>query len=62
MDVTKEKAEGMAKTKRLVSVILSVSDRDRSTTLYRDAFGVNLHPGDDGGDDPWIGGQHAEIS
>ena len=52
----------MGRTRRLVAVILSVSDLDRSTTLYRDAFGVDLHPGDNGGDDPWTGGRHAEIS
>jgi predicted enzyme related to lactoylglutathione lyase len=49
-------------TRRLVAVILSVSDLERSTVLYRDAFGVDLHPGDNGGDDLWTGGQHAEIS
>jgi predicted enzyme related to lactoylglutathione lyase len=49
-------------TRRLVAVILSVSDLDRSTKLYRDAFGVDLHPGDNGGDDRWTGGVHAEIS
>ncbi len=52
----------MTVTRRLVAVILAVSDLDRSTTLYRDAFGVDLHPGDNGGDDRWTGGQHAEIS
>jgi predicted enzyme related to lactoylglutathione lyase len=51
----------MANT-RLVAVIFSVADLDRSTMLYRDAFGVDLHPGDNGGDDLWTGGQHAEIS
>jgi predicted enzyme related to lactoylglutathione lyase len=45
-----------------VAVIFSVTDLDRSTKLYRDAFGVDLHPGDNGGDDHWTGGQHAEIS
>jgi catechol 2,3-dioxygenase-like lactoylglutathione lyase family enzyme len=43
-------------------VILEVSDLDRSTALYRDAFGVDLHPGDNEVDDRWIGGRHAEIS
>jgi predicted enzyme related to lactoylglutathione lyase len=52
----------MTDGRRLVAVILSVSDLDRSTTLYREVFGVDLHPGDNGGDDPWIGGQHAEVS
>jgi predicted enzyme related to lactoylglutathione lyase len=52
----------MATTRRIVAVILSVSNLDRSAALYRDAFGVDLHPGDNGGDDLWTGGQHAEIS
>jgi predicted enzyme related to lactoylglutathione lyase len=52
----------MAKHGRLVAVILEVSDLDRSVALYRDAFGIELHPGDNGVDDRWIGGRHAEIS
>jgi predicted enzyme related to lactoylglutathione lyase len=52
----------MAKDGRLVAVILEVSDLDGSTALYRDAFGLDLHPGDNGVDDRWIGGRHAEIS
>ncbi len=52
----------MAEHGRLVAVILQVSDLDRSTALYRDAFGLDLHPGDNGVDDRWIGGRHAEIS
>jgi predicted enzyme related to lactoylglutathione lyase len=47
---------------RLVAVILEVSDLDRSVALYRDAFGIDLQPGDNGVDDRWTGGQHAEIS
>ena len=47
---------------RLVAIILEVSDLDRSAALYRDAFGLDLHPGDNGVDDRWIGGRHAEIS
>jgi predicted enzyme related to lactoylglutathione lyase len=47
---------------RLVAIILEVSDLDRSTALYRDAFGLTLHPGDNEVDDRWIGGRHAEIS
>jgi predicted enzyme related to lactoylglutathione lyase len=47
---------------RLVAVILGVSDLERSTALYRDAFGLDLHPGDNKTDDRWTGGQHAEIS
>jgi predicted enzyme related to lactoylglutathione lyase len=52
----------MAKDARLVAVILEVSDLDRSEALYRDAFGLDLHPGDNAVDDRWIGGRHAEIS
>jgi len=52
----------MAKHGRLVAVILEVSDLDSSVALYRDAFGVDLHPGDNEVDDRWIGGRHAEIS
>ena len=48
--------------RRLVAVILEVSDLDRSTALYRDAFGLDLQPGDNGVDDRWTGGRHAEIS
>ena len=46
---------------RLVSVILEVSDIDRSVALYRDAFGLDLHPGNNAVDDRWTGGSHAEI-
>jgi predicted enzyme related to lactoylglutathione lyase len=52
----------MAQHRRLVAVILEVSDLDSSARLYRDAFGLDLHPGDNGVDDRWIGGRHAEIS
>jgi predicted enzyme related to lactoylglutathione lyase len=52
----------MTEHRRLVAVILEVSDFDRSVALYRDAFGVDLHSGDNEVDDRWIGGSHAEIS
>ena len=52
----------MAKEGRLVAVILEVSDLERSEALYRDAFGLDLHPGDNEVDDRWTGGRHAEIS
>ncbi|MGH9079460.1 MAG: VOC family protein [Acidimicrobiales bacterium] len=52
----------MANHGRLVAVIVEVSDLDRSAALYRDAFGLDLQPGDNGVDDRWIGGRHAEIS
>jgi predicted enzyme related to lactoylglutathione lyase len=52
----------MFKHGRLVAVILEVSDLDGSAALYRDAFGLDLHPGDNEVDDRWTGGRHAEIS
>ena len=52
----------MAQDGRLVAVIFEVSDLERATALYRDAFGLDLHPGDNGVDDRWTGGRHAEIS
>jgi predicted enzyme related to lactoylglutathione lyase len=52
----------MTGDRRLVAVILEVSDLERSCALYHDAFGVELHPGDNGVDDRCIGGRHAEIS
>lgn len=45
-----------------MAIILEVSDLDRSVALYREAFGLDLHGGDNGVDDRWIGGRHAEIS
>ena len=48
--------------RRLVAVILEVSDLERSVSLYRDGFGLDLHPGDNAVEDRWIGGVHAEIS
>jgi predicted enzyme related to lactoylglutathione lyase len=52
----------MTDKRRMVAVILQVADLDRSTVLYRDAFGVDLRPGDNQADDRWIGGRHSEIS
>jgi predicted enzyme related to lactoylglutathione lyase len=49
-------------TRRMVAVIVEVADLERSTALYRDGFGIDLHRGDNGVEDPWIGGLHAEIS
>jgi predicted enzyme related to lactoylglutathione lyase len=48
--------------RRLEAVILEVNDLEKSEALYRDGFGVPLHPGDNGSEDRWIGGRHAEIS
>jgi predicted enzyme related to lactoylglutathione lyase len=55
-------AVGVPEARRLVAVILEVSDLQRSTTLYREGFGLDLRPGDNGVDDRWIGGPHAELS
>ena len=48
--------------RRPVAVILEVSDLERSVSLCRDGFGLDLHPGDNAVEDRWIGGVHAEIS
>jgi catechol 2,3-dioxygenase-like lactoylglutathione lyase family enzyme len=47
---------------RLVAVVLEVADLDRSAQLYRDGFGVDLHPSDHGGDDRWVSGRHQASS
>jgi predicted enzyme related to lactoylglutathione lyase len=52
----------VADGRRLEAVILEVGDLERSVALYRDGYGVPLHPGDNDVDDRWIGGVHAEIS
>lgn len=52
----------MAHTDRLVTVVLTVADLDRSMALYRDGFGLDLHIGDHDGDDPWTSGRHAATS
>ena len=52
----------MGEERRLVAVILEVSDLARSADLYRDAFGLDLQPGDNQVEDRWTGGRHAEIS
>lgn len=46
----------------LVAAVLEVSDLDRSVALYRDAFGLDLHVSDHGGDDRWTSGRHGAIS
>jgi predicted enzyme related to lactoylglutathione lyase len=52
---------------RIVLVVIEVSDVQRSATLYRDAFGVDLHVDDhEGGvhdrNDRWTSGVHAAFS
>ena len=47
---------------RLVTVVLTVADLDRSMRLYREGFGLDLHVADHDGDDPWTSGRHAATS
>jgi predicted enzyme related to lactoylglutathione lyase len=47
---------------RLVTVVLEVSDLDRSMALYQDGFGLHLHLADHDGDDRWTSGKHAATS
>jgi predicted enzyme related to lactoylglutathione lyase len=47
---------------RLEAVIVEVADIERSERLYREGFGLPLHPGDNEVEDRWIGGRHVEIS
>ncbi len=47
---------------RLVTVVFTVAELDRSISMYRDAFGLDLHLEDHHGDDPWTSGRHAATS
>jgi predicted enzyme related to lactoylglutathione lyase len=47
---------------RLVTVVLRVSDLDRSVALYRDGFGIEFHLADHEGDDEWTSGRHAATT
>jgi predicted enzyme related to lactoylglutathione lyase len=49
-------------TERLVTVVFTVSDLDRTVKLYSDGFGLDLHVDDHQGDDIWITGRHAATS
>src|SRR6266567_1820241 len=49
-------------SKRLVTVVLVVSDLDRAVKLYGAGFGLDLHVDDHHGDDPWTSGRHAATS
>ena len=60
----------MPESSRLVLVLLEVADVDRSTALYRDGFGIDLHEGADNEEagsgemvgDRWLAGRHAAHS
>jgi predicted enzyme related to lactoylglutathione lyase len=52
----------MSLDNRLVFIGLHTSDLEKSTTFYRDIFGVPLEVDSNPGDDPWMGGSHAELS
>ena len=57
----------MSDLPRLVTIVLEVSDLDRSVALYREGFGLDLHVGDhEGGEhgpgDRWTSGRHAAMS
>jgi predicted enzyme related to lactoylglutathione lyase len=54
----------MPETNRLIALILEVADVEASIKLYRDAFGIDLHPGSDNeaGGDRWIDGAHGATS
>jgi predicted enzyme related to lactoylglutathione lyase len=57
----------MPEQRRLVTIVLEVSDFDRAVSLYRDGFGLDLHEsdhqgGEHGADDRWISGRHAAIT
>jgi predicted enzyme related to lactoylglutathione lyase len=47
---------------RLVAVVLTVSDLDRSLAVYRDGFGLHFHAADHEGDDIWTSGRHAATT
>lgn len=56
--------DGMSTNPRVMAVVLEVSDLDRSSELYREAFGLELRPDDhEGGEhgvgDRWTSGRHA---
>jgi predicted enzyme related to lactoylglutathione lyase len=47
---------------RLVTVVVTVSNLERSLLIYRDGFGLDLHIDDHEGDDVWTSGRHAACS
>ncbi len=53
---------GVTHTGRLVTVVLTVADLDRSLQLYSEGFGLEFHVDDHRGDDRWTSGRHAATS
>jgi catechol 2,3-dioxygenase-like lactoylglutathione lyase family enzyme len=47
---------------RLITVVLTTSNFERSVHLYGNVLGLDLHVDDHGGDDPWTSGRHAATS
>ena len=57
----------MKSPSRLVTIVLQVSNLDRSLMLYRDGFGLDLHLADHdgaehGNEDRWISGPHVATT
>ena len=52
----------MPNADRLVTVVFTVADLDRSMQLYSEGFGLDFHVDDHEGDDPWTSGRHAATS
>ena len=53
----------MSAGRRIVALVLEVSDLERSAKLYREAFGIALKPVDDHrGGDRWSSGRHCATS
>jgi catechol 2,3-dioxygenase-like lactoylglutathione lyase family enzyme len=51
-----------SKAERMVAVVLTVADFEKSLSLYADGFGLDLHVDDHDGDEPWTTGRHAATS
>jgi predicted enzyme related to lactoylglutathione lyase len=53
----------MSAGRRIVALVIEVSELERSAKLYREAFGLALKRVDDHeGDDRWISGRHCATS
>lgn len=47
---------------RLVTVVFTVTDLERSAALYRESFGLDFQVADHAGDDEWTSGRHAATT